>query len=81
MANGFGKKVYDNLHYNQQKNTYKVVEVNLTDSGAILILREGEKGDKSNRKTVAISLSVSEILHLQKVLEEIATYHVRKEFK
>ena len=81
MAEGFGKKVYDNVHYNQKKNSYKVVEINLTDDGAILILREGEKGDKAGRKTVAISLSVAEIMHLQKVLDEIATYLVRKEFR
>ena len=69
------------MHYNQQRNTYKVVEINLTEDGAILILREGEKGDKSSRKTIAISLSVAEITHLQKVLDEIATYLVRKEFR
>lgn len=81
MPESFGKKVYDNLHYNQQKNTYKVVEINLTEDGAILILREGEKGDKSSRKSIAISLNIAEITHLQKVLDEIATFLVRKAFR
>ncbi len=81
MPESFGKKVYDNLHYNQQKNTYKVVEINLTEDGAILILREGEKGDKGSRKSIAISLNIAEITHLQKVLDEIATFLVRKAFR
>jgi len=80
-GSGFGKKIYDNIHFNQQKGTYKVVEANLTDKGVILVLSEGTKGNKDSRKRVAIALGVPEILHLQKVLEEAATYLVRREFK
>jgi hypothetical protein len=75
--NSFGKKIYENMHYNQKKQTYKTMECNLLDGGTIFVrVSEGQKG--GNRNSAGIALDIREASELIKILEVAVEEAIRK---
>jgi len=73
----FGKKVYENVHYNQKKETYKTMECNLLDGGTIFIrVSEGQKG--GSRNSAGIALDVKEMLELAAILKLSAEQAIKE---
>jgi hypothetical protein len=75
--NSSGKKIYENMHYNQKKQTYKTMECNLLDGGTIFVrVSEGQKG--GNRNSAGIALDIREASELIKILEVAVEEAIRK---
>lgn len=76
------KRVIEIIHYNEKKGAYKTIAVEVGEKdGAMLVVREGIKGNKNDMKTIIVGLSVDELISLSFKLRILAEELVKKNMK
>lgn len=66
------------LHYNDKTDSFKKLSVYIADSGVVLSLSEGKKGEKDAVVKVNFSLSRQELAYLAQELHLLFVLHATR---